>query len=115
MDEPFGALDPVNRIRLQELLLGIWMESSPRRTVVFVTHDIDEALFLGDRVLMLGSSPGRIIGEIKVEFPRPRSSAGLFASSQFRSMRAEINDYYNRDAYRQLNAELYITSSGEGI
>jgi NitT/TauT family transport system ATP-binding protein len=115
MDEPFGALDPVNRIRLQELLLGIWTESSPRRTVVFVTHDIDEALFLGDRVLILGSSPGRIIGEIKVEFPRPRSSASLFASAEFRSIRTEINDYYNRDAYRQLNAESYITSSGEGI
>jgi NitT/TauT family transport system ATP-binding protein len=115
MDEPFGALDPVNRIRLQELLLGIWTESSPRRTVVFVTHDIDEALFLGDRVLILGSGPGRIIGEIKVEFMRPRSSASLFASAEFRSIRAEINDYYNRDAYRQLNAESYISSSGEGI
>jgi NitT/TauT family transport system ATP-binding protein len=115
MDEPFGALDPANRIRLQELLLGIWMESFPRRTVVFVTHDIDEALFLGDRVLILGSSPGRIIGEIKLEFSRPRSSANFFISDEFRSIRAKINDYYNRDTYQQLHAESYITSSGEGI
>ncbi|MDR1396509.1 MAG: ABC transporter ATP-binding protein [Desulfarculales bacterium] len=115
MDEPFGALDPANRIRLQELLLGIWMESFPRRTVVFVTHDIDEAIFLGDRVLILGSSPGRIIGEIKLDFSRPRSSAGLFASDQFRSVRAEISGYYSRDAYRQMHAGLYVTSSGEGI
>jgi NitT/TauT family transport system ATP-binding protein len=59
MDEPFGALDPINRTKLQDLLLELW--ASPRKTVVFVTHDVEEALYLADRVVVLGSSPARII------------------------------------------------------
>jgi NitT/TauT family transport system ATP-binding protein len=115
MDEPFGALDPANRINLQELLLGIWSETSPRRTVVFVTHDVDEALFLGDRVIMLGSCPGRIIGEIRVPFPRPRDPERLFDLESFRGLRSDIGAYYRRDARRQLDAEFTLRSGGEGI
>jgi NitT/TauT family transport system ATP-binding protein len=115
MDEPFGALDPANRMRLQELLLEIWSGSSPRRTVVFVTHDVDEALFLGDRVLVLGSSPGRIIGELRVDFPRPRSGDDLFLSPAFRSIREEICDHYHRDARRLRQEGTILASPGEGI
>jgi NitT/TauT family transport system ATP-binding protein len=115
MDEPFGALDPVNRMRLQELLLEIWSKSSPRRTVVFVTHDVDEALFLGDRVLILGSNPGRIIGELAVNFPRPRKLEDLNISESFRAIRAEISGYYHRDARRQLQAEAGVVLPGESI
>lgn len=115
MDEPFGALDPANRIRLQELLLGIWRRASPRRTVIFVTHDVDEALFLGDRVVILGSSPGRVIGEIRVDFPRPRNVEALFRLDAFRELHAEISAYYHRDARRQIETGALVTSRQEGI
>jgi NitT/TauT family transport system ATP-binding protein len=71
MDEPFGALDAQTRIMMQESLLGIWSEFGI--TVLFVTHDVDEALFLADRVLIMSASPGRIIADLSVPIPRPRS------------------------------------------
>ncbi len=71
MDEPFGALDAQTRLMMQELLLGIWHEV--RTTVVFVTHDIDEAAFLADRIFVMTSRPGQIKAELKVDLPRPRT------------------------------------------
>jgi NitT/TauT family transport system ATP-binding protein len=70
MDEPFAALDAQTRRRMQRELLGIW--AADRRTVVFVTHDIDEAVLLGDRVVVMSERPGRIIANVAVPFPRPR-------------------------------------------
>jgi NitT/TauT family transport system ATP-binding protein len=70
MDEPFGALDAQTRMMMQELLLEVWTRL--RTTVVFVTHDIDEALFLGDRVLVMSPRPGRILDDIRIDFARPR-------------------------------------------
>ncbi|WP_280152039.1 ABC transporter ATP-binding protein [Piscinibacter sp. XHJ-5] len=75
MDEPFGALDALTRVRMQELLLELWARLGP--TVVFVTHDIDEALFLADRVLVLSARPGRIVEELSVRFERPRRAEHL--------------------------------------
>jgi NitT/TauT family transport system ATP-binding protein len=80
MDEPFGALDALTRARMQELLLSLWTHM--RTTVLFVTHDIDEALFLGDRVLILSRGPGRIIEELSVRCDRPRH-AGQLADPRF--------------------------------
>ena len=71
MDEPFGALDSQTRGTMQRLLLRIWEHA--QKTVLFVTHDIDEALLLGDRVLVMTARPGKIKAEIKVDLPRPRS------------------------------------------
>jgi NitT/TauT family transport system ATP-binding protein len=70
MDEPFGALDSQTRSVMQELLLGIWEKS--QKTVLFVTHDIDEALYLGEKVYVMSSRPGRMIDIIDVNFSHPR-------------------------------------------
>lgn len=70
MDEPFGALDEQNKYILQEELLSIWSET--KKTVLFITHSIDEALYLSDRVLLMSAHPGKIIDEITISLPRPR-------------------------------------------
>jgi ABC-type nitrate/sulfonate/bicarbonate transport system ATPase subunit len=70
LDEPFGALDALTRQDMQEWLLALWDELRP--TVLFITHDIDEALFLSDRVYALSPRPGRVMLEVEVPFPRPR-------------------------------------------
>ncbi|MFT6387202.1 MAG: NitT/TauT family transport system ATP-binding protein [Cellvibrionaceae bacterium] len=71
MDEPFGALDAQTRLMMQESLLNIWSEFGT--TVLFVTHDVDEAIFLADRILIMSASPGSVIADLKVTLDRPRS------------------------------------------
>ena len=71
MDEPFGALDAQTRVMMQENLLQLWEDVA--NTILFVTHDVDEALFLADRVLIMSASPGRIIEDLSVSLSRPRS------------------------------------------
>lgn len=88
MDEPFAALDEQNKALLQEELLRIWSETC--KTVVFITHSIDEALVLGDRVLVMSKRPGRLKAEFKVEFPRPRRVYDLKAEPAFGKMGREI-------------------------
>ncbi len=75
LDEPFGALDALTRGAMQEWLTTIWERLG--RTILFITHDIDEAIFLGDRVLVMTSRPGRVKAEIKVGVPRPRRQTAL--------------------------------------
>ncbi len=70
MDEPFGALDAQTRLMMQENLLTIWKKFGT--TVLFVTHDVDEAVFLADRVLVMSAAPGRIIRDLRIDLPRPR-------------------------------------------
>lgn len=71
MDEPFGALDSQTRLIMQELLLSVW--EGAQKTVLFVTHDVEEAIFMADRVFVMSARPGRIREEIEVPLPRPRS------------------------------------------
>src|SRR5690606_11453436 len=75
MDEPFGALDEQTRVTLQQDLLSIWERTS--KAVMFITHSVDEALLLADRVLVMSTRPGKIIEEVKVPFERPRGIAEL--------------------------------------
>ncbi|RIA35615.1 NitT/TauT family transport system ATP-binding protein [Ectopseudomonas oleovorans] len=99
MDEPFGALDAQTRARMQELLLDIWTRI--RTTVVFVTHDIDEALFLADRILVMSPRPGRFIEDLRLEFPRPRN-AGLLTSPGFTHLKRHCLELLRHEDGREL-------------
>jgi NitT/TauT family transport system ATP-binding protein len=81
MDEPFGALDAQTKLQLQDLLLQLCQESE--RTVLFVTHDLSEAVALADRVVVMSSRPGRIVADVPVPLPRPRSIRALQTSDDF--------------------------------
>jgi NitT/TauT family transport system ATP-binding protein len=88
MDEPFGALDAHTRTRLQNDLLGIWEKD--RKTVLFVTHSVEEAVFLSDRVVMMTSSPGRIKEIITIDLPRPRERAQLLLNRRYQDYVVDI-------------------------
>ena len=87
MDEPFGALDAQTRLTMQELLLTVWQKLKP--TIVFVTHDIDEALFLSDKIYVMSARPGRIQSEVPVPIARPRAIE-VTTSDGFNAMKREI-------------------------
>jgi NitT/TauT family transport system ATP-binding protein len=88
MDEPFAALDAQNRVILQAELVRIWEQT--RKTVVYITHSIDEALLLGDRTVVMTAQPGRIKHVIDVPFPHPRDVLALSASAEFGRLKLEI-------------------------
>ncbi|HEY3916910.1 MAG TPA: ABC transporter ATP-binding protein [Stellaceae bacterium] len=90
MDEPFGALDPQIREMMQLELMKLW--DNDRKTVVFVTHSVDEAVFLSDRVVMFGTSPGRIVADLAIDLPRPRwtDDEAIKTSAKFIQYRNDI-------------------------
>ena len=90
MDEPFGALDAQTRGMMQELLLQIWTDH--RVTCLFVTHDVDEAIFLADRVVVLGSRPGHVKRDLMVDLPRPRAFDLVTAPEFMETKRLILND-----------------------
>ncbi|WP_312242528.1 ABC transporter ATP-binding protein, partial [Pantoea sp.] len=89
MDEPFGALDNQTRVMMQELLLAVWEQS--RKTVLFVTHDIDEAIFMANKVAIFSARPGRIKQEVPVSFNRQRDYT-IKTSPEFMALKAEITE-----------------------
>ncbi len=89
MDEPFGALDNQTRVLMQELLLGIW--ESAQKTVLFVTHDIDEAIFMANRVAVFSARPGRIKTELPVNLPHPRHYT-IKTSPEFMQIKAALTE-----------------------
>jgi NitT/TauT family transport system ATP-binding protein len=99
MDEPFGALDSQTRALMQELLLEIWQRS--RKTVLFITHDIDESILLGDRVYVMTARPGRIKELVEVDIPRPRT-AEVLTSEAFMTLKRRIMHSIHEEAVRTL-------------
>lgn len=92
MDEPFSALDAKNRIALQELLLKLWEgeKTENKKTVVFVTHDIDEAIFLSDKIVVLTSHPGTVYDIVEVPFERPRNREELIERKDYAAFRSNL-------------------------
>ncbi|MBV8247245.1 MAG: ABC transporter ATP-binding protein [Comamonas sp.] len=95
MDEPFGALDNQTRVVMQELLLGIW--EAERKTVMFVTHDIDEAIFMANRVAVFSARPGRIKADIPVNLPHPRHYT-VKTSPEFMELKARLTEEIRAEA-----------------
>jgi len=88
MDEPFGALDAITREEMSECLLDIWERTN--KTIVLVTHSIDEAVFLGTRVVVLSPRPGRIVRVLDVDLPAERRYADVMADPRFGALAGEI-------------------------
>ena len=96
MDEPFGALDALTRVRLQDQLLDTW--SKDKRTVMFITHDVDEAVYIAHRVIVLAANPGRLQQIIEVDLPFPRTEE-IRLSPEFADIRNRVwRAVYHRDA-----------------
>ena len=90
LDEPFGALDAQTKLVLQERLLALWEKT--RSTVVLVTHDLGEAIALADRVIVMTARPGRILADVKIDLPRPRSVSTLQKTREYHDLYAELWD-----------------------
>src|SRR4051812_13204295 len=100
LDEPFGMLDSLTRYELQEVLLDLWQKD--QKTALMVTHDVDEALFLSDRVVMMTNGPAATVGEIlEVNFPRPRSRRQLFEDPEYYRLREQLIGFLEERAHRR--------------
>jgi ABC-type nitrate/sulfonate/bicarbonate transport system ATPase subunit len=100
LDEPFGALDNQTRALMQELLLDIWERE--RKTVLFVTHDIEEAIFLASRVVVMTASPGRIKSDVSIDLPHPRQYT-IKTSPKFSALKARLTE--------EIRAEVVLTET----
>ena len=99
MDEPFGALDAQTRGMMQELLLRVWEEH--RITVLFITHDVDEAIFMSDRVLVMTARPGKIKDEFKVDLPHPRNYE-ILTSGKFVALKQAIIEAIREETLKSM-------------
>jgi nitrate/nitrite transport system ATP-binding protein len=99
LDEPFSQLDSLTRFDLQDILLQVWERSG--KTVVMVTHDVDEALYLADRLLLMTDGPEASVGEVlTVPFPRPRSRAAVLGHPRYHECRRQVIDFLEHHAHQ---------------
>lgn len=106
MDEPFGALDAKNRVSLQELLLELWNSEKKKKTIVFVTHDIEEALLLSDRIIFM--EPKKVLKDISINFPRPRDKRTIFTNKEYNKLRSELIRLFDGDISNLIDKEAVI-------
>jgi len=105
LDEPFGALDAQTRVVLQEILTNIWQRF--RISVLFITHDIDEAIFLSDRVYVMTAQPGQIKANVTIDLPRPRRDE-QFTSARFQEIRTHLRQLIREESLRAMAGELSL-------
>jgi NitT/TauT family transport system ATP-binding protein len=103
MDEPFGALDAQTRGLMQELLLKIW--EAHKVTVIFITHDVDEAIFLADRVVVLASRPGSVKRVLTIDLPRPRTLE-LLTDPAFSAIKREVLADIRQESLKMMTEDL---------
>ncbi len=100
LDEPFGMLDALTKMELQDVLLNLWQRD--QKTALMVTHDVDEALYLADRVVCMTDGPNATVGEIiEVSFPRPRSRKQLLEDPEYYRLREQLIGFLNERSHRQ--------------
>ncbi|HEY8251608.1 MAG TPA: ABC transporter ATP-binding protein [Burkholderiales bacterium] len=99
MDEPFAALDFQTRVLMQQFLLEVW--AGFKSTILFVTHHIDEAILLADRVVVMSSAPGRVLEEVQIDLPRPRS----MTDPDFNGYRVRLTSHMEREVMRAAEVE----------
>lgn len=97
MDEPFGALDAQTKIQLEDILLDLW--TYEKRTIIFITHDLAEAIALSDRVIIMSQRPGRIIADINIDIPRPRYVRELQSDNRFLQLYGEVWKIFESGIY----------------
>lgn len=117
MDEPFGALDALTRCKMQAYLLQIWRKVDV--TVLFITHDLDEACYLADRIIVMGTNPGRVVEVIENPVPRPRTPA-QFISPEFLSLKRRLDELIHTPVSFELEPEdklpvIKMTEAGDEV
>ncbi len=105
MDEPFGALDAVTRAKLQDLILKLWNQGEQRKTVFFVTHDVDEALLLANRIVIFGLSPSKVIFDQKISDNERATRENQFENPEVLKLRNELIRQINSDIQSHADAE----------
>jgi len=102
MDEPFGALDAVTRAKLQDLVLKLWRQGEPQKTVIFVTHDVDEALLLANCILVLGQSPSKVLYECIIPSEKRPTRENQFDNPEILAVRNELISQINKDVANRI-------------
>lgn len=105
MDEPFGALDAVTRAKLQDLVLELWTKDEKKKTVFFITHDVDEALLLANHIVVLGQRPSHIIYECKISEEMKPERNKFFENEKMISLRNELIRFINRDVESRIKQD----------
>ena len=103
MDEPFGALDAVTRARLQDMVLELWRKQEPKKTVFFVTHDVDEAILLSTKIFVLGQSPSNVIFSCDIPSDGRPTSETQFEDPKFLNLRNTLIRYINQDVASRIS------------